>query len=139
MINSLQSDTWRPALACDQEHPGTYSCDNAKCGRYSVVSWYSDYDPASPIAQGTVLASARTIALMAGHVEPRHVRRMSQKSISAEQWIDMDLGPRSCRLRPFTSEHGADLLEADRGGDEWAGIDGTARVRRDCRVEAGRA
>ena len=65
-------------------------------------------------------------------------REVFEKVISAEQWIDMDLGPRSCRLGPFTGEHGADLLEADRGGDERAGIDGTARVCRDGRIEVGR-
>src|SRR4029450_4557574 len=59
--------------------------------------------------------------------------------LSAEQRIDMDLGPRAGRLRPFASEHGADLLKADGGGDERPGIDGTTRVRRDSRVEARRA
>jgi hypothetical protein len=37
---------------------------------------------------------------------------------------------RAGRLRPFASEHWADLLEADGGGDERPGIDDTARVRR---------
>jgi hypothetical protein len=59
--------------------------------------------------------------------------------LSAEQWIDVDLGPRACRLRPFTGEHGADLLEADGGGDKRPGIDGTACVRRDGGVEPRRA
>jgi hypothetical protein len=59
--------------------------------------------------------------------------------LSYEQWIDMDLGTGPGRIRTFSDEHGADLLEADRGGDEWPGIDGTARVRRNGGVETRRA
>ena len=33
----------------------------------------------------------------------------------------MDLGPGAGRLRPFASEHWADLLEADSGGDKRPG------------------
>ena len=50
----------------------------------------------------------------------------------------MDLGPGAGRLRPFASEHWADLLEADSGGDKRPGIDDTARVRRNGGVETRR-
>jgi hypothetical protein len=58
---------------------------------------------------------------------------------SAEVGIDVNLRPGAGRLRPFSSEYGADLLEADGRGDERPGIDRTARVRRDGGVEARRA
>jgi hypothetical protein len=47
--------------------------------------------------------------------------------LSAEQWIDMDLGPVAGGLRPFPSEYGADLPEADGRGDKRSGIDRTPR------------
>jgi hypothetical protein len=47
VIDSLQSDTWRPALASGQEYPGTYGCDDAKCGRASSAGTAitSAYEP----------------------------------------------------------------------------------------------
>jgi len=59
--------------------------------------------------------------------------------LSAEQRIDVDLGTGTGCLRPFTREHGANLLEADGGGDKRPGIDGTARIRRNGGAETRRA
>jgi hypothetical protein len=53
--------------------------------------------------------------------------------------MGIDVNLRAGRLRPFPSEYGADLLEADGRGDKRPRIDGTARVRRDGGVEARRA
>jgi hypothetical protein len=59
--------------------------------------------------------------------------------LSAEQRIDVDLGTGAGRLRTFSGEHGIDLFEADRGGDERSRIDRAARVRRNGGVETRRA
>src|SRR5215217_135706 len=64
-------------------------------------------------------------------VIPVRLPARARGGLSAERWIDMDLGAGAGRLRPFPSEHGANLLEADGGGYERPGIDGTSRVRRD--------
>ena len=61
------------------------------------------------------------------------------RSFSGELWIDVDLWAGTGHFRPFPGEHGADLLEADGGGDERPRIDRTARVRRDGGVRPGEA
>ena len=43
--------------------------------------------------------------------------------LSSVKWIDMDLGSRACAFGPLTGEHGADLVQADGGGDERPRID----------------
>ena len=61
------------------------------------------------------------------------------KVLSAEHWIDVDLGAGSGTLRPFSGEHSTHPLEAHRCGDERPRIDRTACVRRDGGVETRRA
>ncbi|WP_345509311.1 DUF4145 domain-containing protein [Terrabacter aeriphilus] len=38
-----------------------YKCDNPKCGRYSVVSWYTDYDPSDHYRSGEPEEYDRTV------------------------------------------------------------------------------
>ena len=52
--------------------------------------------------------------------------------------VDVDLGTRACPLRPFAREDGADLVEADRRGDQRPRVDGARGVGLDGGRKAGR-
>lgn len=58
---SRHPDVKRRSFGSGYVTDAAYKCDNRKCGRYSVVSWYTDYDPSETYRSGEPEEYDRTV------------------------------------------------------------------------------
>lgn len=66
-----------------------YRCDNPKCGRFSVVSWYTDYDPSESYRSGEPEDYDRSVIWSPPPVEHREYLDVPKhlQDAAREAWI----------------------------------------------------
>ena len=66
-----------------------YRCDNPKCGRFSVVSWYTDYDPSESYRSGEPEDYDRTVIWSPPPIERREYPDVPQhlQDAAREAWL----------------------------------------------------